>query len=214
MYPDMSSFYITKIDKIDFSSVFLNSLHTAKHDLSSVFLNTIRIEPNMYPDLSSLYKAKIDISSVFLNSPRMEPNMYKVFSSLHIAELEFSSVFKDMRLCKSPVPPVLPLVFSSNLILPSIVNPSSYFSSDVLNLAAESNSVLDFTLLIDDLNNIDVMGQFLFNYYFVCFLLAGLILLIALIGSIVLTLRFNHSEEGQLVNRQLSRTDNFLSFFK
>ncbi len=69
-------------------------------------------------------------------------------------------------------------------------------------------------LLVDNLNNIDVMGQVLFNYFLICFLLAGIILLIALVGSIVLTLRFNNSEEGQLVNRQLSRTDNFLSFFK
>lgn len=69
-------------------------------------------------------------------------------------------------------------------------------------------------LLIDNLNNIDVMGQVLFNYFLICFLLAGIVLLIALVGSIVLTLRFNNSEEGQLVNRQLSRTDNFLSFFK
>jgi NADH-quinone oxidoreductase subunit J len=72
----------------------------------------------------------------------------------------------------------------------------------------------DMVLLVDNLNNIDVMGQVLFNYFLVCFLLAGLILLIALIGAIVLTLRFNNSEEAQLVNRQLARTDNFLSFFK
>jgi len=75
----------------------------------------------------------------------------------------------------------------------------------------QHNSV---AILIDDLNNIDVMGQYLFNYFLVCFLLAGIILLIALVGSIILTLRFNNSEESQVVNRQLSRTDNFLSFFK
>jgi len=75
----------------------------------------------------------------------------------------------------------------------------------------QNNSV---AILIDDLNNIDVMGQYLFNYFSVCFLLAGIILLIALVGSIILTLRFNNSEESQVVNRQLSRTDNFLSFFK
>jgi len=84
------------------------------------------------------------------------------------------------------------------------------FKKDDLSFVEQDNLML----LIDDLNNIDVMGQFLYNYYLICFLLAGLILLIALIGSIVLTLRFNNSEEGQLVNRQLSRTDNFLSFFK
>lgn len=72
----------------------------------------------------------------------------------------------------------------------------------------------DFILLYDNLNNIDVMGQVLFNYYLVAFLLAGIILLIALVGSIVLTLRFNNSETSQMVSRQLARTDNTLSFFK
>jgi NADH-quinone oxidoreductase subunit J len=75
-------------------------------------------------------------------------------------------------------------------------------------------STLEISSLIDNLNNIDIMGQVLFNYFLVCFLLAGLILLIALVGSIVLTLRFNTSDASQLVDRQLSRTDNFLSFFK
>ena len=72
----------------------------------------------------------------------------------------------------------------------------------------------DFVLIFDKLNNIDVIGQVLYNYFLVCFLLAGLILLVALIGAIVLTLRFNSVKKSQLVSRQLSRTDNFLSFFK
>jgi len=65
----------------------------------------------------------------------------------------------------------------------------------------------------DDLNNIDILGQVLYNYYFVCFLLSGLILLVALVGAIVLTLRFNEIKKHQLSNRQLSRTDKFISFF-
>ena len=69
-------------------------------------------------------------------------------------------------------------------------------------------------VLFDNLNNIDVLGQVLYNYYLVCFLIAGLILLVALIGSITLTLHFNKTNKSQLVSRQLSRTDNFLSFFK
>jgi NADH:ubiquinone oxidoreductase subunit 6 (subunit J) len=82
------------------------------------------------------------------------------------------------------------------------------------NASFSTDQTSDIVSMIDDLNNIDVMGQVLYNYFLVCFLLAGLILLIALIGSIVLTLRFNTLEEGQLVSRQLARTDNFLSFFK
>lgn len=68
--------------------------------------------------------------------------------------------------------------------------------------------------LMDGLNNIDVLGQFLFNYYLVCFLLAGLILLIALIGSIILTLRFDSFQKNQIYSRQLARSNTFLSFFK
>jgi len=66
---------------------------------------------------------------------------------------------------------------------------------------------------VDSLNNIDVLGQVLYNYYLVSFLLSGLILLVALIGAIVLTLRFNNVHKSQLVSRQLARRDNFLSFF-
>lgn len=67
---------------------------------------------------------------------------------------------------------------------------------------------------MDNMTNIDLMGQVLFNYYLVAFLLAGLVLLIALIGAIVLTVRFNNAETSQLVYRQLSKVDNNLSFFK
>jgi NADH-quinone oxidoreductase subunit J len=82
--------------------------------------------------------------------------------------------------------------------------------SDYKNVTDVTTNILNF----DSLNNIDVLGQFLYNYFLVSFLLAGLILLIALVGAIVLTLKFSSLQKGQLVYRQLSRTDNFLSFFK
>ena len=75
------------------------------------------------------------------------------------------------------------------------------------------DNVVNAEILIDNLNNIDVLGQVLYNYYLICFLLAGLVLLIALVGAIILTLRFNNVQKSQLTSRQLSRTDNFLSFF-
>jgi NADH-quinone oxidoreductase subunit J len=66
---------------------------------------------------------------------------------------------------------------------------------------------------LDSFNNIDVLGQVMYNYYFVCFLFAGLLLLIALLGAVVLTLKFNEIKKSQLANRQLARSDKFLSFF-
>lgn len=77
-----------------------------------------------------------------------------------------------------------------------------------------SFSFLSIEFLSDNLNNIDILGQVLYNYYLVCVLISGLILLVALVGAIVLTLRFNLIEKHQLSFRQLSRTDSFISFFK
>lgn len=69
--------------------------------------------------------------------------------------------------------------------------------------------------LIDKLYNVEVLGQVLYNYYIECFLIAGLLLLVALIGAIVLTLTYNKNHNSQqLPNRQLSRSDKFLSFFE
>jgi NADH-quinone oxidoreductase subunit J len=98
----------------------------------------------------------------------------------------------------------------SLLLSPYLIFSNVFNAEDLFILQQNTNPFL----LIDSLNNIDIMGQALFNYYLVAFLLAGIILLIALVGAIVLTLRFNHSETSQLVNRQLARTDNTLSFFK
>ena len=76
-------------------------------------------------------------------------------------------------------------------------------------LAAEFNQ-----LSYDSLTNITVLGQSLFNYYSLCFLLAGLVLLVALVGSVVLTVNFSTTKKNQLTYRQLSRSDLFLSHFK
>jgi NADH-quinone oxidoreductase subunit J len=71
-----------------------------------------------------------------------------------------------------------------------------------------------FDHYLDNLTSIDFLGQSLYNYYLLCFLLAGLVLLVAMIGAIVLTLNFSSQRKSELVSRQLSRSDNFLAFFK
>eukprot|EP00605_Chrysophyceae_sp_TOSAG23-4_P002974 GSChrysophyteH1.ASY1.ANO1.3276.1 assembled CDS len=77
-----------------------------------------------------------------------------------------------------------------------------------------SNIGVTFTHYVDSLNNIDVLGQSLYNYYLSCFLLAGLILLVAMIGAIILTLNFSSQRKNEMPLRQLSRSDNFLTFFR
>ena len=65
----------------------------------------------------------------------------------------------------------------------------------------------------DELTNIDLIGQLLYNNYVVCVLLAGILLLVALVGCIVLTVNLNGSKHNNRSLRQLSRSDVFLSFF-
>jgi NADH-quinone oxidoreductase subunit J len=71
-----------------------------------------------------------------------------------------------------------------------------------------------FNYNFDNLSNIDIFGQSLYNNYLSCFLLAGLVLLVAMVGAIILTLNFSSSRKNELVERQLSRSDNFLTFYK
>jgi NADH-quinone oxidoreductase subunit J len=66
---------------------------------------------------------------------------------------------------------------------------------------------------LDPLFNIDVFGQCLFNYFIPCFLIAGLILLVAMLGAIALTLKYAAKKKNQTSSRQLSRKHKFLSYY-
>jgi NADH:ubiquinone oxidoreductase subunit 6 (subunit J) len=68
--------------------------------------------------------------------------------------------------------------------------------------------------LFDDSSNLIALGDCLYNSYYILFLLAGLILLIALLGSINLTLNFTSLRTTEVSFRQLSRSSKFLAFFK
>lgn len=70
------------------------------------------------------------------------------------------------------------------------------------------------TFFLDNFSNLDILGQSLFNYYLPAFLISGLILLISMLSSILLTLNFSSKRKNELVFKQLSRHDTFLSFFK
>jgi len=100
------------------------------------------------------------------------------------------------------------LLSSAILIIQIFINLEKIFNNTF------HSNLNPFTQTLDSLNNIDVFGQALFNNYLICFLLAGLILLVAMVGAIVLTLTFKSQRKGELFSKQLSRSDNFLSFFK
>jgi NADH-quinone oxidoreductase subunit J len=105
----------------------------------------------------------------------------------------------------------LPIFFLSFCI---ILIELFFLFKDLFNsITLDTLNFFEFSSLIDSLSNIHIFGQVLYNYYLICFLLAGLLLLIAMIGAIVLTLNFKIKKK-EIIFRQLSRSDNFLSFFK
>jgi NADH-quinone oxidoreductase subunit J len=63
-------------------------------------------------------------------------------------------------------------------------------------------------------DNIDVLGQSLYNYYLVCVLVGGIILLVALIGAIYLTFRYDTLKLKEKGERQLARSENTISYFR
>lgn len=63
----------------------------------------------------------------------------------------------------------------------------------------------NWLLSIDSLTNIEVLGQLLYTYYFFYFLIAGIILLLAMVGAIVLTLNFTQKAKHQFVFKQILR---------
>src|SRR5690606_31081386 len=66
-----------------------------------------------------------------------------------------------------------------------------YISVDklLLNIPFKNNNI-SWYLLIDNLTNIELLGQVLYQVYIICFLLFGVLLLISMIVSIVFTLNF------------------------
>lgn len=69
----------------------------------------------------------------------------------------------------------------------------------------ESVSFIDWITKLDNMNNLKCIGQFLYTYYFVHFVMAGFLLLIGMIGPIVLTLHMNVNSKNQFLYKQLSR---------
>jgi NADH-quinone oxidoreductase subunit J len=88
------------------------------------------------------------------------------------------------------------------------------YSSNLLSIFKGNTSLVVLNMFtVDSFNNTEVLGQCLFNYYLFCFLIAGFILLLALISAVALTQRHNSHQKNQFSCKQLSRTSIFLSFF-
>ncbi len=69
-------------------------------------------------------------------------------------------------------------------------------------------------ILFDVKDNIDILGQSLYNYYLVCVLVGGIVLLVALIGAIYLTFRYDTIKLKEKSERQLARSENTIAYFR
>jgi NADH-quinone oxidoreductase subunit J len=79
----------------------------------------------------------------------------------------------------------------------------------------ELNDFTNFKInFFDPLNNLEVVGQLIFNEYALCLIVIGLLLLVPLLGSIVLTLDCSTLTSNVGTLRQLSRSPNTTAFFK
>ncbi len=71
---------------------------------------------------------------------------------------------------------------------------------------AAANALPDADDAVSDVNNIERIGQVLYTDYAYFFQAAGLVLLVAMIGAIVLTLRHKSHVKRQVIMDQVART--------
>jgi NADH-quinone oxidoreductase subunit J len=69
-----------------------------------------------------------------------------------------------------------------------------------------SNSYTNWFDKIDSFTEIEVLGQILYTHYVIQFLIAGIILLLSVVGAVVLTMKMSTPKKtGQIIFKQLSR---------
>jgi len=89
-------------------------------------------------------------------------------------------------------------------------------NQDFIPLLRFENSVdyLDWSSKIDDFTNLHALGQTLYTHYLLYFLLAGIVLLVAIIAAIGLTINVQQESKRQLIFQQLSRKVENAIFFR
>jgi NADH-quinone oxidoreductase subunit J len=84
------------------------------------------------------------------------------------------------------------LVVDGNLI--SLLNPSD-----------ASPAIMEWSQKVDQITNVEALGQIMYTYYFYFFLAASIILLVSMVGAITLTLQTQANVRRQQIFQQVSR---------
>jgi NADH-quinone oxidoreductase subunit J len=99
------------------------------------------------------------------------------------------------------------------LLLPLLNEISSQFNNNITINSFYLNKYQNWYDLVDSITDVEVLGQVLYSYFVLHFLIAGFILLLVLVGVVYLTNTFNNDKVlEQSVFKQLSRNSKF--FFK
>ena len=102
------------------------------------------------------------------------------------------------------------IIFGLVLFFPLLFEISCQFTKNSYFHTFYFNKYLNWYDLIDSINDIEIYGQVLYSYFVLQFLIAGLILLLVLIGVVYLTNNFNTTQQfEQLIFKQLSRNSKF-----
>ena len=107
-----------------------------------------------------------------------------------------TSLEKDNILQYMPIGLLIGLVFIAELVI-VLINTRL----DLSNIQILSNPLDNFS----DQSNIEAIGSILYTNYVLYFQLSGVILLVAMVGSIVLTLRDREGVKRQIVSEQVDR---------
>lgn len=103
------------------------------------------------------------------------------------------------------------VLFGIFLFLPLIQQITVQFENNPYNGSFYFNTYKNWYDLVDATSDIEVYGQVLYSYFVLQFLVAGLILLVVLVGVVYLTNTFNNTQSlEQSVFKQLSRNSKFI----
>ena len=103
-------------------------------------------------------------------------------------------------------------IFGVALLIPLLSEISDQFNKNLYPESFYLNKYQNWYDLIDSVTDIEVYGQVLYSYFVLQFLIAGLILLLVLIGVVYLTNSYSSRMLEQSIFKQLSRNSKF--FFK
>lgn len=102
-------------------------------------------------------------------------------------------------------------LFGILLVTPFLYEVSAFFDQNADSKFFYVNKYQNWYDLVDSVTDVEVYGQLLYSYFVLQFLIAGLILLLILVGVVYLTNNYNNNQAiEQSIFKQLSRNSKFV----